>query len=254
MGVDDLCCPASQRHQLCETLACLLALGEECPEDGQERADAEAYASIRRAGQTTGTQYREDVIGGEALVMTLEQQTDPAALGLRLVDEGPLAEVPEPRFMRAVAELKQARGNEDELLPEAVGLRPEILAEIFVDTRDRSQLTLQGVRSREVLELLQVGAEGIGQDEGVEPVVLSPGQAVAVAETIELFGVDGEDLVASTVQCLDDGSMWNLDGEGQGGWLGLGGEPGDQVSEACGRVDEAPGMAAAGAIEQAGFV
>jgi hypothetical protein len=56
-----------------------------------------------------------------------------------------------------------------------------------------------------------VGAQGVGQDERVEPVVLVPGRAVAAAEVVDLVGADHHDGEALGEEGVDDLSVAAFD-------------------------------------------
>lgn len=57
-----------------------------------------------------------------------------------------------------------------------------------------------------------VGAQGVGEDEGVEPVVLVPGSAVAAAQAVDLVGADHHDRHAGAQECVDNLSVAAFDG------------------------------------------
>src|SRR5579875_3172711 len=77
-----------------------------------------------------------------------------------------------------------------------------------------------------------VGAEGVGEDEGVEAVVLVAGRAVAGAQVLELVGADDDDGHAGLEVRLSDRAVGPFDGDLVGARLG---QPPDEVAEPGGR-------------------
>src|SRR6516164_2843121 len=63
-------------------------------------------------------------------------------------------------------------------------------------------------------ETVSIGAQRITQYESIAPVILGAGHAVAVAEAIELFRIDGVDVEAPLDQGLDHCAARNLDRDG----------------------------------------
>jgi hypothetical protein len=57
-----------------------------------------------------------------------------------------------------------------------------------------------------------VGAQGVGQHEGVEAVVLVPGRSVAAAQVVDLVGADHHDGEAGVEEGVDDLSVAAFDG------------------------------------------
>jgi hypothetical protein len=58
---------------------------------------------------------------------------------------------------------------------------------------------------------MRVRPQGVGQDPGVAPVVLGPGDRAPVAEAVELFGFDGVHGESALEQGLDHGAVRRLD-------------------------------------------
>jgi hypothetical protein len=65
----------------------------------------------------------------------------------------------------------------------------------------------------ESLKAMEVGSQGIGQDEGVAAVVLGTAHRMAVAESVDLFRVDGEDGDAALEKSFNDCPMGFFDGD-----------------------------------------
>jgi len=104
-----------------------------------------------------------------------------------------------------------------------------------------------------------VGTERVGEDEGVAPIIFGSGRAVPIAEAVELFGVDGEDLETVGEERLDEGAAGALDGAGDAGGITLGlgmrEEPRDELVEGLGGVAEGSVTARLGVgVEKIGVV
>jgi hypothetical protein len=104
---------------------------------------------------------------------------------------------------------------------------------------------------------MAVGAQGIGEDVRIAAVVLRAGDGEAVAEAVELLGVDRMDRKAALEQGLDHRPMRHLDGhrDRRGLAAGPGEQPLAQLGEAGaavrkGRLAEDP----AGGINEADLV
>jgi len=59
----------------------------------------------------------------------------------------------------------------------------------------------------QALKAVTVGSERIGENEGVTPVVLGAAHRMAVPESVDLFGIDGENGDAALEKSLDHGAM-----------------------------------------------
>jgi len=59
---------------------------------------------------------------------------------------------------------------------------------------------------------MRVGAQGIGQYEGVAAVILGTGRRVAIAKAVQLLWVDGEYGETMFEESFHDGAVWDLDG------------------------------------------
>ena len=97
-------------------------------------------------------------------------------------------------------------------LPEAVGGAAKVLTEGAMVAGGDLQLCCKFVELGDLVELGEVGTEGIGKHEGIPAVVLGAGRGVPVAEAVELLGVQREDGKASLKQSIDERMEWRLDG------------------------------------------
>jgi hypothetical protein len=92
-----------------------------------------------------------------------------------------------------------------------------------------------------------VGAQGVGQDERVEPVVLVPGRAVAAAQVLDLVRADHHHGDPGTEQGIDDRAVGPLDRGLPGTSTGQHGHQFAQASRAV--LDRTPGNLAAPGVD-----
>ena len=107
-----------------------------------------------------------------------------------------------------------------------------------------------------------VGAQGVGQHVGVEPVVLVPGRAVAAAEVLELIGADHDHGQAGGQQGVDHRAVAAFDGDladtglaqatGQCGQAGGGVLDSEPADHCAGGVQHAHDMIGAGPVDPGG--
>jgi hypothetical protein len=91
-----------------------------------------------------------------------------------------------------------------QLLPKAIAEPGQFLAQIVVDARRLAYLNDQGMIGLHAAESGPVRPQRIGEDEGVAAIILRAGDAMAVAEAVELHRVEGEDVDAALQQGIDD--------------------------------------------------
>ena len=98
---------------------------------------------------------------------------------------------------------------------------------------DAAKITAQGIlgagkfanpKDRRIIgsdtpETVLIGAQRIGSDKGVAAVVLSAGDGVAIAKTIELFRIDREDSAVMLKKRFDERTTRNFYGYGDPVWL-----------------------------------
>jgi hypothetical protein len=80
--------------------------------------------------------------------------------------------------------------------------------------RPLAQLDHQGIIDHKPAEGLPIGAQCTAEHTGVAAVILGPGDGEAIAEAVELLGIDREDLEGVIEQHLDDRSVRGLDRHG----------------------------------------
>ena len=83
-----------------------------------------------------------------------------------------------------------------------------------------AQLDGEGIGRREPAEGGAVGEQGVGADAGVAAVVLGAGRAVAVAEAVELLGIEVKGGKALLEQGLDHRPVADLEADGDPGRCG----------------------------------
>ena len=71
----------------------------------------------------------------------------------------------------------------------------------------------------QALKAVAIGTKGIGEDEGVTPVVLGAAHGMTVSESVDLLGIDGENSDAMLEKSLDHGAMRFLDRHGDALWV-----------------------------------
>jgi len=112
------------------------------------------------------------------------------------------------------------------LFAEAAGLalrihpQFQVSAVEFAETNDLREIDRDGTEGG------AVGTQGRGDAPGVTVVILGAAGGVAIAEAIELFGVEGEDSKAAFHQGFDHGAARCLDPHGgEGGYDAVSSEP-----------------------------
>ena len=141
-----------------------------------------------------------------------------------------------------VAEVEGLRVVAPELLADAVGQAHALLAEVLGHARPFPELDDDRVACLQSTEAMAIGAQGAGEHMGVAAVVLGAGDGEAVAEAVELLGVDGMDGEALLEQGVDHGAVRHLDGNGDRLWRGAAGlhEPVAQLGQAASAVGKRP--------------
>ena len=135
---------------------------------------------------------------------------------------GELEQRPDPRLVDRRTEPEHLGIEPLQLLPQAIGQAPELRLQLLLGARQFPELNKQRVIDVHLPERGPVGAQRVGQDEAVPPVVLGSRGAVAVAKAIELLGIDGEHVEAALEQGLHDGPARHFDGDGDPRRLAVG--------------------------------
>jgi hypothetical protein len=91
------------------------------------------------------------------------------------------------------------------LLTQPVRQTVELFSEVFIGSRQFADLQHERMIQLDTPEAVAVVAQRIGQDVGIEPVILGSRDAVSVSETIKLLGIDGVDVEASFHQGFHQG-------------------------------------------------
>jgi hypothetical protein len=225
--------------------------------EGDVAADAREGAGSER--ELGSAEDAEEVIGGQAAdAVALEEGLDPGLAEGALVVGGGCdgEEVPEPGFVGRWGECEEGGSGAKEVFAEAVGGLAEDGLEFVLGAAGLAEFDGEGVEGVEFAEEVEVGAEGVGEDVGVAAVILGAGEGVAVAEAVELLGVDGEDAALALEEEFDERAVGGFEGdEDTGGVAGLGDEELDEVEEAVGGMLDGEAFEdAAGRVEETGAV
>jgi hypothetical protein len=88
---------------------------------------------------------------------------------------------------------------------------------------------------------VSIGPERIGENESVPPVVLGTTHRVAIPESVDLLGIDGENGDAALEEGFDNGAMrfLNRHGDALGVFPGEAQEPSEGRGESLGTMPEA---------------
>ena len=86
-----------------------------------------------------------------------------------------------------------------------------LFEELLMRAKEFAQGDDFGGWQAQALKKVSVVLKSIGQDESVPSVVFGAADTMSVTESVELFGIDGEDGDAAFEQGLDDCSMWLFD-------------------------------------------
>ena len=221
----------------------LLDLGQEREQHRNERADdLPAGFRLEFAGLREGrrAQAREE-IGDRpaATVRVLGEELREAFLAepLGAVGGGIAAEEGEGDGRRDIGEDRGGPGPEaleqgPELIGEGAALDDEIVAAAHQGAEGARRVG-QGL---EGAEAMAVGAEQIGEDEGVARITLAARRRVAGPTGLERVGMDGDDRVAGVHEDIDDEARGAFDGDGEAGGRAEARQLAEQLRQAVGRV------------------
>src|SRR5436190_18714563 len=124
-----------------------------------------------------------------------------------------LPQIEEPLGAEIVLEFEHGRKVAPQLLAHAIGEAGALGHQVLGNARPFPELDDNGIGDGQQAEAARVGAQGRGQHLGIATVVLAARRREAVAEAVELLGVDGVDVEAALEQRLDDGPVRHLDGD-----------------------------------------
>ena len=131
-----------------------------------------------------------------------------------------LPERQEPVGGEVVGQLQGLRIVAPELFAHPVGEAGPLLLQLVGQARPGAQLDDQRIIESEAAEAMRIGPQGIAEHLRIAPIVLGAGDGEAVAEAVELLGIDGVDEEAALEQRLDHGAVADLDGDGDRARLG----------------------------------
>ena len=122
-------------------------------------------------------------------------------------------QIEDPVIGEIVGDLQHLGVIAPKLLPQSVGQSQTLDLEVFADAQPFPELDNERLGDAEFAEQLHVGPEAVRKHIGIKAVILGPCDREAVAETVELFRVDGIDVEAALEQCFDNRTMRCLDGD-----------------------------------------
>lgn len=126
---------------------------------------------------------------------------------------GNLEELPEPSLVGRRAQFQKVRSIPHELLPELVHQPVSALREIVIDSAQSPKPDHVGLVELHSPEARHIGSKRVGEDKGIEPIVLGASNGVPIPETVKLLGIDRVNVKASLDECLHQGPSRNLDGD-----------------------------------------
>ena len=156
--------------------------------------------------QHLGRLQTADTVGFEEPLDCRQVQPGGLRRGRRLAPQ-----VEKPRRREVVAEGQHLRVITPQLLAHAVGQTTALALQILGHPRPFAQLDDHRVVDRQAPEGVAIGAQAVGLDMGVAAIVLGAGDGEAVAEPIELLGIDRIHLETAFQQCFDDRAVRHLD-------------------------------------------
>ncbi len=144
--------------------------------------------------------------------MRPQELLDPATGQARHLVRGPddLEQGPEPGFIGRRHELEHLGEEAMDLLAEAVSEAGELVPQVVVHARVLAQLEDDGILETHLAESRSIGPERGAQHERVTAIVLGSGHGVAVAEAIQLLGIERVYVEAALHKCFDDRPPRNL--------------------------------------------
>jgi hypothetical protein len=154
-------------------------------------------------------------------------------------------ERPKPPFVGGGTEGERLRIKAVELLAQPTGEAPPLLAQLILHPRPLPKLNDQRILGRERPEGRLVGREGGGQYERIPTIIFGPRDRVAVAEAVELLGVEREDVEAAFEQRVDHRAPRHLQRDGDASGL-----PARELRQPLGEGVERHGLMGNGAFAQ----
>ena len=121
-------------------------------------------------------------------------------------------QIEKPIRSEVVRELEHLRVIAPQLLTHPAGQTSAFLLQIVGHPRPLAQLHNHGLVVRQTPKGVPIGAQAVGQHMSVAPVIFGAGHGEAVAEPIELLGIDPIDAKTAFQQGLDDRAVGRFDG------------------------------------------
>lgn len=185
------------------------------PEAREEQGDVRScsFDGAGRHRQGRGPQRSEDGPGIEPPdAMCTQNLLDPSTGQARhLPGAGNrLQQCPQPRFIGRRNKFEYLGEEAMKLIAEAVGEAAELVPQIVVHARVLTQFDDDRIVDTHPAEGRSIGTERGGQDEGVAAIVLRSGHGVAIAEAIELLGVERVHVEAALHERFHEGPSRNF--------------------------------------------
>ena len=103
-----------------------------------------------------------------------------------------------------------------ELFAQAIGGAVLLLCQLIVQPGQLAQPDRHRLIELDQVEAVHIGAQRVSQNVRIAAVVLGSSRRIAVAEPVQLLGVDGKHGKTVLQKCFHDGPARALDGPGQG--------------------------------------
>ncbi len=150
--------------------------------------------------------------------MTAEDRADRGA-GQVLRDargRSTLEQGPEPGLVGRRHEVEELWVVAVQLLAQPIGEAAEFLLQVVFEARELPQLQEEGMLGFKPPEGREVGGKGGRQDLSVAPIVFGAGDREAIAEAVELLGIEGKDVEAPGEEDIDNRPARHLQRDSHG--------------------------------------
>jgi hypothetical protein len=120
-------------------------------------------------------------------------------------------EIEKPISGDIISELEHLGIIPPELVMHAITEPHPFLLQLFGEARPFTQLDQARISKLHTAIQMPIGAQPVGRNVGVAPIVFGTRNTEAVAQTVELLGIDGVDDEAPIQQSINDGPVRHLD-------------------------------------------
>jgi len=125
----------------------------------------------------------------------------------------------DPLGCHVIAQREKLRVVTPELLANPVAQARALALELLGQARPLAELDHARVAGQHAAEQVRIGAQSGRCDPGIAPIVLGPGDADAVAQPVELLGIDRVHGKAAVQQGIHHRSVRHLDGHRNQTWV-----------------------------------